>query len=374
MTRKNSTLKGHHSALALAVLLAAFLRLPPAVADGNAGNQGTVRFSNGEMLQGAITIAGGQELPLPRDRTAQVIPFPTIAEIRLKPEQEEMARRWTFVEAGRTEKEEVGKPYPVRHLVAEITMRDGTTATGYVYTAMLYVETAGETRKVLLPAKQRGPEGTSLADLVYPASVKLASVAPAAIPALPAATSVEFRLPGGGQGGASAQVVALAADDLARLPASLRPDRGTFTLPAAVRKRFFLAIQTPAGIRVGWKGEPDAKLAAAMDGARREVRDFFDRRECLGTVRDDETTVYTLMLLSREEHTTLDAKRSQPWRLEVWRWRYDEPGGRLMLAGRGYFFRGILERNGKPPPMMVDTALWPVGMETAAAGKEEDAR
>jgi hypothetical protein len=66
--------------------------------------------------------------------------------------------------------------------------------------------------------------------------------------------------------------------------------------------------------------------------------------------------VYALVMASRAGRTTFDAEQSQPWRLEIWRWRLD--GDKAMVAGRGYFFRGILEKGAAPPPVALDPALW----------------
>jgi hypothetical protein len=59
--------------------------------------------------------------------------------------------------------------------------------------------------------------------------------------------------------------------------------------------------------------------------------------------------VYSAMMLVRRGPTTLDAEKSQPWRCEVWHWKYDEDEKKLLLAGRGYFFRGIIGRGEQPP-------------------------
>jgi len=60
------------------------------------------------------------------------------------------------------------------------------------------------------------------------------------------------------------------------------------------------------------------------------------------------------MLLSRQGKTTLHKKASQPWRLEIWRWNYDAENQQLLLAGKGYLFRGIDPRNSVIPEISLN--------------------
>jgi hypothetical protein len=96
------------------------------------------------------------------------------------------------------------------------------------------------------------------------------------------------------------------------------------------------------------------------------VRDFFDGRKLLGVWRDEATgELYTLAMLTRQGQTSLDAERSQPWRLEVFRWKEGEDQ-RLLLAGRGFFFRGILAKGVPPPPVRLSKELWDAKLQAAA--------
>jgi hypothetical protein len=88
------------------------------------------------------------------------------------------------------------------------------------------------------------------------------------------------------------------------------------------------------------------------------VTDFFDRRTLLAVYQDPaEDDVYSLALLTREGTTTLPGARAQPWQLVVWRWKREGDPPRLMLAGRGFLFRGISGRADPPPAISLDLAL-----------------
>ena len=55
---------------------------------------------------------------------------------------------------------------------------------------------------------------------------------------------------------------------------------------------------------------------------------------------------------------TLDETRSQPWRLEIYRWKTEEGSSRLMLAGQGYLFRGIGAKDEAVPAVELSGQLW----------------
>jgi hypothetical protein len=63
-------------------------------------------------------------------------------------------------------------------------------------------------------------------------------------------------------------------------------------------------------------------------------------------------------LAARKGKTTLEESRSQPWRLEIYRWKTEEGSDRLMLAGQGYLFRGIGAKNEAVPAVELSGKLW----------------
>ena len=96
-----------------------------------------------------------------------------------------------------------------------------------------------------------------------------------------------------------------------------------------------------------------------MQTALANSEDFFDERRVLGVFRDKAAgEVYSLILAARKGQTTLEEARSQPWRLEIYRWKTEEDSERLMLAGQGYLFRGIGAKGEAVPAVELSDKLW----------------
>ena len=210
-----------------------------------------------------------------------------------------------------------------------------------MYTTVLYVESTEKNQKVILDAKQRGQEGETFAALVYPASVKFTDAA--------VATEQTVRL----QLGMPGEIVALTRGALVRLEA--QGDR----LPSPLGAELFVGVKNATGITVGWPAENDEKLTGLVRAALPDVRDFFDVLGLHGVWRDPKTgDVYSLMLLERRGATTLNAERSQPWRCEIWRWKFQDEEQKLMVAGRNYFFRDIVARGAPAPALTTSPKLW----------------
>lgn len=273
--------------------------------------------------------------------TLSTFTFDKVREMRFAPEEEKLEQKWKFPVPGQTRKERWGQPYPIRHLRATIELAEGRAVAGHLYTTVLYVEGKEKNAKVLLLAKQRGKEGETLESLVYPVSVRFTD-APAVADA---GLKLKLGLPG--------TVTALTRGALVRLEAN--GDR----LPSPLGAELFIGVQNPAGITVGWPAEKDEALAALVRAALPHVRDFFDTLNLHGVWRDPVSgDVFTLFLLERRGATTLGGERTQPWRCEVWRWKYEEEEKRLMVAGRGYFFRGIVARGEREPTVTTSSKLW----------------
>jgi hypothetical protein len=91
----------------------------------------------------------------------------------------------------------------------------------------------------------------------------------------------------------------------------------------------------------------------------KDPEDFFDGKELLGVWHDEVAgNLYSLMLLHRKGGTTLGGAKSQPWRVSVWRWKYDPETNQLMLAGRGDLFRGIIGHGDALPAVKTSEKLW----------------
>jgi hypothetical protein len=313
---------------------------------------GRIEFSDGHAVDGKISLTPGGELKIQAGSQIRVLDLARVRELRLAPEKEEMDRSWRFKEAGQTAKEFSGEPYPVRYLQTTVLLAGGESLTGHLYSTVLYVESGESVQKVLLLAKQRGNEGQTLKSLVYPTRVSFngATVADSA--------TATLRLKWQGLGPTS-EIAALTRGALVPLTPTPAGPAGEFKMNSPSGREFFLAIRTGAKIVAGWPAEKDETTLAQVQRALVNSEDFFDERRVLGVVRDKAAgEIYSLMLAVRKGQTTLEETRSQPWRLEIYRWKTEEGSDRLMLAGQAYLFRGIGAKNEAVPAVELSGKLW----------------
>ena len=340
-------------ALAAALLVLAVF----AAAGAEEPRDGRIEFSDGHLVEGKISLTPGGAFKMQSGSQIRVLDLDRVREIRLAPEKEEMDRNWRFKEAGQTAKEFFGEPFPVRYLQTTVVLAGGESVTGHLYTTVLYVESGETTEKVLLPAKQRGDEGQSLKSLVYPARISFegASVADTAT------ATLRLKWPGLGP---RSEIAVLTRGEPVRLAVTPSGPAGSFKMTSPSGREFFLAIKTGGRIVAGWPAEKDEKTLAQVQKALANSEDFFDERRLLGVVRDKAAAeIYSLLLAVRKGKTTLEETRSQPWRLEIYRWKTEEGSDRLMLAGQGYLFRGIDAKNEAVPAVELSGKLWHIRNE-----------
>lgn len=327
---------------------------------------GRVEFSDGTVLAGRISLTPGSELKLHIGNQLRTLALDRVQEMQFSSEKESLEQGYRFIEAGKAIKENQGQPYPVRFLQTKIVLAGGETITGHLYTTVLYVQGEENAQKVVLLAKQRGKEGEALSSLVYPARISFGEPAKAE----QATIRLRVNLP---LVGPATKVAALARGTLARLEVKPTGRSGVYSLSSPLGKGLFLAVETGAKLVVGWPRQSDAKLTELIRRALPNAEDFFDERRLLGVFREEGSAeVYSLMLVSRKGQTTLEQDRSQPWRLEVYRWKLDDDGQRLMLGGHDYFFRGLETKNQAPPTVELSDKLWQVRQagDTWVAGGE----
>lgn len=324
------------------------------------GYPGVIQFSNGEQLEGRISLTPNSTFILHGQTQIWTVALDRIREIRCMPEKEELVRAWRFPAAGQTRKEFSGTPYPIRHLQTTI-LTGQEILRGHLLTTVLYVEAPERTRKVILYAKQRGKEGESLDELVYPTSIVLHHPTEA-----PERGQSSIRIPWIGTEGAPAELAALTRPALVRLAGQRNPKTNDYMLPPTLGQRVFLALKSGAALQAGWPSATNSALTAQVSNALAQAKDFFDGRALLGVFREDASSedIYALILLSRQGTTTLSGDRTQPWRLSIWRWKCDPADSRLMLAGRGNFFRGIIAPKGESlPQVILSDPLWAVSQD-----------
>ena len=347
MTAPAST---RHAFAAVGVFLFAFGAASLQTSAAGEPRQGRIQFSNGDVVEGLISGSPGNDLKVQDGSRLTTTPLDRVQEIRFAPEKETLEQKWRFVEAGRTEKQKWGEPYPVRFVRATLILGGGETLSGHLYTTVLYVEQSNRTQKVVLEYKRRGTEGQRFEDLAYPSRVEFIG------PAAEAGSGPRVRI-GRTANGPVEEVAALTRPALVRLEGR-RQAGDEFLLPPTLGDRIFLAIKASRAVSVGWPSAGDETTSNRVSAALKDARDFFDDRTLLGVWREKPgSDVFSLLMLNRKGATTLGGERTQPWRLAVWRWKEDD-SGRLMLAGAGYFFRGILARGEVPPPVRLSPALW----------------
>ena len=317
-----------------------------------AGRPGSISFSDGTSLEGDISLTPGYTLTLHDGKNPHSIPMESVREIRFAPEREERVKAWRFKEAGQAIKQEWGEPYPVRQLEATVLLHEGEKWTGHLHTLPLYVTATGVTQKVVILAKQRGQPGETLESLVYPLSVRFDDAA--------AASNRLAKLNLTPNPGAGVSVCAITQGTLVRLPARRASTHEPFLIEAPLGAPLFVALQKDGRLTAAWSNQAEPEVTAVVTQAVAEARDFFDQRTVLG-VRRDQDKVYALVILIRVGHTTLDAKSSQPWRLEIWRFKMDPDSRKLLLAARNWFFRGITEPGKMSDAVIVDSSIsWKV--------------
>ncbi len=337
-----------------AALLALGVAAGPTASAGSQARPGAVQFSNGETITGQLSLPPGADLRLHvNGNQIRVLDFDRVREIRLAPADEQMVRKWRFPDAGQTKKEFSGRPYLVRSLQATVFLASGESITGHLYTTVLYVEPAeGSARKVILPAKQRGQEGEGADALVFPARIRFSDGAGSAEETI----RLQVRLPGLTD---RSRVAALTWGALLTLEGRTGDATGEYRLPSPLGRDFILGVQTGNRIVVGWPERADASFTALVQTNLAGTEDFFDDRKLLGVFYDaPNQDIYSLLMLARRGQTTLDAAKSQPWRLVVLRWKYDPESGRVLLARRGYLFRGLEGKAETPPAVTLSDKLW----------------
>jgi len=316
--------------------LTLLILLPFQKLQGETNRPGEVQFSNGESAEGTLSLSPGSELKIYVGSTLKTLPLDRVREVLLEPVKETMDQKWRFEEAGRTQKKYWGQPYPVRELRATITLVDGPVFHGHLFTTVLYLAGPEQTTKIVLRAKDKGQEGQTFNDLVYPTRLAFTDQTQPVAGKL----SVTFLHTN------ATELVALTPGALLRVAASRTPGANEFHLAGLQTDTPFMAYKTDASLQVVWSSCTDTGLTARMSQALGDARDFFDSKQLLGIQRAGDN-VYTLLMLARLAHTTLEQDASQPWRLEIWRWK--DNGDRLMVAGRGYFYRGITRKSEGPP-------------------------
>jgi hypothetical protein len=323
----------------------AFACCIPVRADGRAG---TVEWSDGHKATGDISLTPGKDLRVFTDSKQVTVTLDEVKEIRFKTEKEEMWEGFYFPNAGQATQVKTGEVYPIRYLQTQITLGNGQVVEGHLFTTVFYVENDDGAQKVVVMAKQTGPNGTKLADLLYPTAI---------------------RFDGGAVVTASAQIdltqagfaplhppVILTRPDLTLLPVQATEGKPIWTVAVDDPKKILFSVEAADGIHVAWRdAELDPAMKQSVETGLKVMQDFYDDRELLGNfVGDDGTDIFSLVMMKRlaksvDGNGTPTPSDITPWSLVVLRWKYDPDQKKATLLNRAMLTIGRQQGNSGAP-------------------------
>jgi hypothetical protein len=374
------------------------LVLGQSISAGAAIRKAAVYFSDGKVLTGKIALTSGRKfrLNIPeagRLKTTDMVTgedvrygkvrqftFEPISEIRFYPSREEIRQNWKFIETTKYDEKTAvadytpaqkafwGESYPLRYLSSVVIFSSGEILEGQLYSVTIYLETEEKTHRFVLRSKQRGKKGTKLQDLVYINKIKMLDEGKD----IAANITVKFA---GMTFGPNDLVQAVTKDSLTPVPTEQGGGPNTFVVKSTFGEDFYLAIRKDGKYHVGWPADQDDKLfALAQDHIERQ-RDFYNDKKLLGVIKSkDGREVFTLVNLRRRFAPTnfgdiggewdkeLD-RIVEPWRLSIWRWKYDQANQELLLSSRGTFFRFIFLPEDPTPEAVISKDLWQMHRE-----------
>jgi len=373
---------------------------------GAAPRKAAVYYSDGKVLTGKISLTGGRKfkLNIPKGgvlKTSDMVTgedvqygkvrqfaFEPVSEIRFHPEREEIRQNWKFVETTKydektgvadytpAKKEFWGETYPLRYLYAEVIFSSGETISGHLYSAVLYLETAEKTSRIILRSKQRGEKGATMDELVYVTKIKMLDEGKEIASTVTVKfTAMTFE--------PNDVVQAVTRDSLTPVPTERGDEPGTFVVKSAFGEDFYLAVKKGQKCYVGWPPTQDRKLFALAESHLKRQRDFYNDKKLLGVMMSrDGKEVLTLVNLRRRFAPTnfgsiggeWDKELGtivEPWRLSIWRWKYDPTNRDMLLSARGTFFRLIFLPEHPTPEAEISDELWQMRREndTVYVGK-----
>jgi hypothetical protein len=241
---------------------------------------------------------------------------------------------------------------------------------------VLYLETQEKTSRIILRSKQRGDKGTRMDDLVYVTKIKMLDEGKEiAANVAVKFTNMTFE--------PNDVVQAVTRDSLTPVPTERGDEPGTFLVKSTFGEDFYLAVKKGRNCYVGWPPTRDRRLFALAESHLKRQRDFYNDKKLLGVLMsNDGKEVLTLVNLRRRFAPTnfgsiggeWDKELGtivEPWRLSIWRWKYDPVNQDMLLSSRGTFFRLIFLPEHPTPEAEISDELWQTRREkdTVYVGK-----
>jgi len=141
--------------------------IPPGRSDALPG---VVELSDGTRLAGGIwtTRNAPWKVWVESEKRWRLVPPAAVLSMTAVVVDQRMQPQWRWRETGVLEKVYTGRTYPWRRLQWRLRLADGTAITGDIKGQPIWVRTAERTvGPMILHQRQKGPVGTTPADLVY---------------------------------------------------------------------------------------------------------------------------------------------------------------------------------------------------------------
>jgi len=314
---------------------------------------GTVDWSDGHKVAGAISLTPGKVLRLFSGGSQVTIKLEQVKEIIFKTEKEEMWEGFYFPNAGQATQVKTGEVYPIRYLQTQITLGNGQVVEGHLFTTVFYLENDDGVQKVVVMAKESGPNGTKLTDLIYPTAIRFdggATSAASAVIDLTQAGFVPLHPP-----------LILTRPDLAQQPVQATVGKPIWTVTTDDPGKIVFSVEAADGIHVAWPdGALDPDRQRAVDTGLKVMQDFYDTRTALGSFTDaDAGDIYSLVLMKRiakayDPNGTPISTDIVPWSLVMLRWKYDANQKKATLLNRTMLSIGREQGNSGAPELLRD--------------------
>lgn len=325
----------------------------PARADGRAG---VVEWSDGHQQSGDISLTGGKDLRLFTSASPVSLSLDQVKEIRFTPEKEEMWEGFYFPNAGQATQVKTGDVYPIRYLKTKITLGDGETVEGHLFTTVFYIEDDNGAQKIVVMAKQTGTDGEKMADLIYPTAIRFDTGTTSSV-------SAQIDLSSAGFPGAQPPVI-VARPDLAFPSVQQEAGKPVWTVSTDDPAKLLFSVVAADGIHVAWPdAPPDPDMLAAAQTGLKVMRDFYDSRTMLASTTDpDNGDIYTLVMMKRlaksvDGNGTPTPAGVIPWSLVILRWKYDADQKKATLLNRALLKIDREDSKTPAPKIFPDAAL-----------------
>jgi hypothetical protein len=371
-----------------------------------APRKAAVYYSDGKVLTGNISLTSQRKFKLNIPKAGKLkttdmvtgadmqygkvrqFTFEPVREIRFYPKREEMRQDWKFIEKTKydektavadytpAKKEFWGRTYPLRHLSCEVVFSSGENIAGHLYSIVLYLETKERTRRIILRSKQRGKKGSRMDDLVYVTKIKMLDEGKDVAANIRVIfTAMTFE--------PNDVVQAVTRDSLTPVQTERGEGSGTFIVKSTFGEDFYLAVKKGQKFLVGWPRTQDKELFSVAESHIKRQRDFYNDKKLIAVTKSrDGKEVLTLVNLRRRFAPTNFGEIGgewdkelgrivEPWRLSIWRWKYDQANQELLLSSRGTFFRLIFLPEDPTPEAEISDELWQMKREndTVFVGK-----